>query len=439
MNRGNVMSLFCGAIAILAMGCQSGPSESTESDVDSNLKADDFIDTSPKTEQVPWNAPSELPPTVAPQRPSSPTNTAASTPNAAAGNPTTPAGTGIGTLWEDDLQKQLAKPPVTPDGKERIYMVDAMVGQVSGRPVYASQVFDAIGEEQLSRLGETLSRPEFRAQSNRLINSHLRQVVSDALILAEAERTLTENEQRRLQAMLKIELERILAKWGGGSRAQAESRLMAEKGVTVQDEIESRRQKFLVDKYLKDQLWPKVHVSREEVERYYETHPEEYNPAPAVVIQVIIVADTATADKVDAGLASGKSFADVAKEFSKVRAEQGGELPEMQLDGPLSSFKALRWTELNEQIQKMKQGEQSPRTAIGSNFGWVRVKKLQQAEGKPLKDVFLDIEKALRIRRFNALSRKYLDELLSKGSYTPTREMGASLLEVAMSRYAKTP
>ena len=239
--------------------------------------------------------------------------------------------------------------------------------------------------------------------------------------------------------MLKIELERILAKWGGGSRAQAESRLLNEKGVTVQDEVESRRQKFLVDKYLKDQLWPKVHVAREEVERYYDTHPEEYNPAPSVVIQVLIVNDKETADKADAALAEGKPFDEVVKTHGVFRAEQGGELPRMQLDGPLSSFKALRWNELNAQVQNLKEGEHSPRTALDSKFGWIRIKELQQAEGKPLKDVFLEIEKTLRIRRFNTLSRKYLDELLTKGSYTPTREMGDSLLEVAMSRYAKTP
>ena len=82
----------------------------------------------------------------------------------------------------------LPKPHVdlTVFGDMPLYTVDAMVGQVNGKPIYASTVFESIFE-QLAALGRSLPRAEFRQRAGQLIEARLGQIVTDALILGEAE------------------------------------------------------------------------------------------------------------------------------------------------------------------------------------------------------------------------------------------------------------
>src|SRR5690606_31306012 len=81
---------------------------------------------------------------------------------------------------------------------------DAMVGQVNGRAIYASQVLAPIAP-QLRSLGQSVSRAEFRRQADNLIRGELLRIITDALILGEAERDLTQQEHYGLLAMLSVE------------------------------------------------------------------------------------------------------------------------------------------------------------------------------------------------------------------------------------------
>lgn len=329
-----------------------------------------------------------------------------------------------------------ANPP-TVLGGDRGYVMDAMVGQVNGRPIYASQIFRDIGEDTLKRIGGSEPRLAFKERAAELIEAKLREKITNALILAEAERGLTDPMRAGLQNYLKIEREKILAQYGGGAPGPAEQALIAAKGHGIAEELEQRRQKALVDKFLHDKFYPKIAVHRREVERYYEDHPEEFNPNPTVTVRVIVVTGHAKADAVDKAL-QAHPFGDVAKQQSEVAAANGGTMGPFHLSRPMSQFNELKWDKLNEKVRGLKAGEWSDRTDLGSDqFGWIMLQQLQGGKSRTLKQAFLDIEGRLRAMKISRLQRHYISALFRHGNFTPVEEMGNALLDVAMVRFAK--
>jgi hypothetical protein len=88
-------------------------------------------------------------------------------------------------------------------------------------------------------------------------------------------------------------------------------------------------------------------------------------------------------------------------------------------------------------VRTLKVGEYSDRTQIAVGYGWVKLEKVVGGEGKTLADSQIEIEARLRTIKFNQLSRKYIDDLLKNGNYTPIDQMTQGLIDVAMTRYAR--
>ncbi len=312
--------------------------------------------------------------------------------------------------------------------------VDAMVGQINGRPVYASEIFEQIGEESLIRLGATTPRGEFRRQVIELLTQHLRAKVQSELILAEAESSLTPEQQIGLLGMLRTEREKILAQFFG-SEAMAQRGLQQQRGMTLDEYLEAKRQQVLVEKYLHEKLYPKIHVSRRKVERYYNMHQDEYNPEPTIAVRMIMVDAETEAAAVDTALASGAAFEQVAKEHSKRLASRGGLLPPFKTR--LTQFASLKWPQVNEAVRALSEGEHTGRIATEDGFVWVCVDEVKGAQRVSLSEVYPQIENHLRAAELDRLSRKYNAELMQKGNFTPLNEMLASLIDIAMARYAR--
>ncbi len=81
------------------------------------------------------------------------------------------------------------------------YKVAGMVGQVNGQAIYADDVFEPM-HEQLRALGQSLSRQDFRQRAEVLIRGRLDQIMTDSLILGEAQRDLSERERQGLKRIM---------------------------------------------------------------------------------------------------------------------------------------------------------------------------------------------------------------------------------------------
>lgn len=328
-------------------------------------------------------------------------------------------------------------PVETAAGDPQPLIVDAMVGQIRGKPVYADEVFRDIGTEELARLGQVHPREQFRKRAQDLIDKKLAEWLYNRLELTEAERTLTERERQGLPGMRKMQREQLIARWGGGVPALANQATRQRYGYSVEELVEQYIQANIIRYYREKTIKPKLDVHRSEVERYYRDHIEEFNPPPSVTVRVIVVRDATAADRVDEALAGGTPFAEVASQYSVFRKEDGGLLPPFPLKGSVSQFNELGWTELNEKVRTLEAGGHSDRTKIGDNFGWVMLEEVKQGEQKRLEDVFVQLERMLRNEKEKKLHRALMSELLSNGNYTPPQQMADALLRVAMVRYAK--
>ncbi len=241
--------------------------------------------------------------------------------------------------------------------------------------------------------------------------------------------------------MLREQRDDMIARYGAGSLREAEIGIQQQTGHTLEVELDLWRQKVLVERLKTKKLRPKINVTRRDVERFYNDHHAEFNPAPSVTVRVILVESPATADTVDQTLKAGTPFDQVATQHSLYRADQGGLMEPFQLRGPFDQFAELRWPELNAAVRSLKSGDHSQRQSIqlGSapGFGWVMLQDLQTGEGEALRDVFLDIENRLKNEQYYKLSQAYYNDLLTEGNFTPIESMMQRLLDIAMTRFAR--
>lgn len=88
-----------------------------------------------------------------------------------------------------------------------------------------------------------------------------------------------------------------------------------------------------VEEVLQEQVYGKVEVSAEEVERYYREHLKEYSRGPGVLLREMQTADAHKAFEAYQKLRRGQPFADVARQYAdspgvEARYFQYDELPE---------------------------------------------------------------------------------------------------------------
>jgi hypothetical protein len=314
------------------------------------------------------------------------------------------------------------------------HTVDAMVGQINGRPVYAGEVFASMNEEQLERRGATTPPSQFRRELSRELTEQLVARIQNELVIAEAEAGLTEHQQIGLLGIIKMEREKLIARFGGALALAADG-VRQQYGMSIDEFLERRRQEILLDKYLREKLWPNIHVTRRHVEHYYQVHYDEFNPPPRVTLRLITTDDAPNAEEVDAALRDGEDFAEVAGRYSTFRAADGGLI---EATSTLKGFSALRWDAVNEAVRELSPGDRSERLMLGDGYAWVYLESVDANESRSLAEAYLEIEQLLKVQRFNQLSQQYMADLMRQGNYTPLEQMRDGLLAVAMSRYAQT-
>jgi peptidyl-prolyl cis-trans isomerase SurA len=322
--------------------------------------------------------------------------------------------------------------PSDPNARPRSqnYAVDAMVGQINGKPVYASSVFEGAGTAQLRQLGRNNPPEKFRQQAAFLLGEKLREIVTNSLILAEAEASLTEQQQMGLYQALRKFRESVISE-SGGSKYLAQRRIRRLHSMSLDQYVEEHRQKILTQRYLREKLYPRVHVTRREVERYYREHHDKFNPEGTVAVAVIYTDDPDRAGKVQAALNSGTSFQAAGRRAGvKYR-------PRLEYETDLDQFDEFP-DEVDKHVRKLEVGEHTDGIATDKFHYFVKLVDVTRVGGRTLSDVYLQIEQRLRSREFDRLNRKYLQELLERGNYTPIERMMQALLKVAMNRYAAT-
>lgn len=416
-----VLALLAALLLGLLPACRTADKPQTAA-----LNPDDFVD-----------------PVLAAQRPPAPNHSHATNPppadhtNTGAANSTNQPQSTTSTDASTSNQSNTNTDPAASDdaGSEIVtpfYTVDALVGEVNGQSIYASDVLAPI-HDRLIVMGSELSPPRFQEAATQLIEYQLVQYVLNALYVGEAEGELSDRQRQFLDQLVQKEREALLRKWGRGSIAAADARLRQETGKSLEQVLAERRQAILVINYRRAKIASRINVTRKDVEREYQRRFDEFNPPATRVLRLIRVTDADDADRVDQ-LLKTESFTDVAsRPINNYKPDAAGLFSDSAQGDELFADAAV-----NLAVLALKEGEHTSRQRVGREYWWVMVEKINRPAPRPLDGALrIELRRELEQREEARLTEQFKRDLLERGNFTPMRTMRNAVLRVALSRYIK--
>ncbi len=318
--------------------------------------------------------------------------------------------------------------------------VDALVGQVAGQPVYASAILDDIDGtlRQIARQAAPQRDGQrlFEREAMPNIAGRLYNTVNQILIVNEAESRLTDRERNYLASIIPLQRGELIRRYGGGAQSVAEEAILRESGFTLEENLEQFRDEQLVRRYLVQQVRPLIDVSRRDLERYYNDHPELFSPDPRWVLRRICVEDEALAGTVRSRLEGGEDFVAIAAEDLNVDLSPEGLWSGGEAVGP----EVFNFAPLNEAYASLEAGAWSgpimqERENRATRYWFIRVEEIVGGESRSLDEAQREIFQVLFEDQRVALERRYQARLFSEGSYTSLSDMAEDIMDVAIARY----
>jgi hypothetical protein len=315
-------------------------------------------------------------------------------------------------------------------------IVDSLVGQVNGRPIFADEFLEPI-EDRLLQAAEQTTGPQRDAAFKMIVNAWLRDVVIDALILSEAQASLSIDQQRGLFAFLR-DLQEEKIRRSGGSRAQAERALESQGEPRLDEYLQDQKNLLIVDQLRRRRIEPRVIVSWRDIEREYQRRWEEFNPPATVTLARIRLHTESQAElvsQVTARLAGGEPFAEVAEELG---FPDGGVWTTFKTgEGGITDIDATE--DIKAALADLSAGETSPPFALGSATLWLHVVSVERPRMRDIYDPNVQrvLASEVRRRRSKEVWNQYIDTLLERGIYDELNEMAEELHRIALLRYGR--
>lgn len=328
--------------------------------------------------------------------------------------------------------------PVNPSASaaSQPVVIDAMVGQVNGKPIYASRFLAPLDARLRARRVELRNNAAWQRAAAEIIARQLMDKIRDELFLAEARAELTPEQRAGLFAFLD-QVRDTLASTYGGSREEAQERLLAKEGESFEGKVESEKNRALIASIVRRYIIPRVNVSWRDVTRQYERDYGVYNPQAVASIRMIAVdqKDGAGVDAMRAALSSGTAFAEAAELPANVFPRGAEGVVGVKFDGEMSGARLFESETLNAQAQRLSLGSTVGPFDHQGRVMWMHLESVTREPGLPLEEVQLKIAEALRAARFQDEADRFLKRLQERASFTSVGEMTERLLVIAVERY----
>jgi len=316
-------------------------------------------------------------------------------------------------------------------------IVEAVIGQVSGRPIFADALL-APRADQLVQEAQKARPGEFPNIAARIVSGRLNELVLEELFLAEAEASLTTQQQQGLLAFLRQFREKTVAE-SLGIVSERQRELQQERGMTVDQYVDLRRNEVLIQKLLYEKVEPRVIVSWKDVEREYERRKSEFNPPANVTLMILRLSNASQKEQIDqlkTCLEAGQSF-DATMTAMKLEPRTFGPVP-MNSDD-------VSDIDINEAYKAPLKGLREGQTTAGFEIKeasrdetvWIHVQKIDQPPGRSLYDVQRQLIAELYKKRRDEQRERYIKSLFDRGIYSQLDEMNRRALMVALMRYGR--
>jgi len=337
-----------------------------------------------------------------------------------------------------------ATTPSNPSNPADAVVVDEMVGQINGEPIYAEEFFrDMDARLRMESTQKSLKQwiKDVREAVERKMLDRLR----DELYLAEFRSTMTPEMKVGVQYFLQ-NLRQNLESVAGGSSEQANQTILEAEGITLNEKVKDTAQQQFVREQMRKAIANRVYITSRDIETYYDQNYEKFHP-PAIAIFAVIrvpLTDSGRIKRVESRIASGDEFAAIAAAESEFNREPKNPEQKNQHRVVLQSdtfeeeeFWAI--PELNTATKQLTVGATSSRIEVRGSAWWISLLAIERPPGRSLYDVQLEIEQILRNERWRNEEMRYLSRLMAKSNISDMETMIYRLVDYAAVRYYVKP
>lgn len=316
----------------------------------------------------------------------------------------------------------------------RAWPVDALVGQINGRPVFANRFFEP-EEDRLRNAAAMQDRAEGRRVFVEIVRRSFKQLVDSELVVAEAESRLSPEQQQGLLGWLRSIQEETIAQ-RGGTRASAEASLEVEEAKTLEQFMQMRRDYALASRLLNERVDPRVIVSWRDIVQEYERRRPEFNPRASVRIGRIRLGVQSDAERialVRQRVEEGRGFAEIAEEL---KLPEGGFWNSFEL--PAEGIAGLDLSDtVKERLAGLEPGRPSRPIEARDFISWLAIIEIQQPPARSIYDreVQLQLRAELEARRRIIERERYIGTLRSRWVSDDIGAMERRLIDIALERY----
>ncbi|MGA1267210.1 MAG: hypothetical protein ACO32J_08535 [Phycisphaerales bacterium] len=316
--------------------------------------------------------------------------------------------------------------------------VDALVGQINGKPLYAAE-FLATREERIRRVVAGSDRAAAYRELLRILDEAFEQFVNNQLVISEAEGAIPDEAKEGLLAWMRQLQEQEIAT-RGGTRSEAQRSIEEEfPGTTIEEFIQRQKNEILAADLMRRRIRPRAIVSWRDVERLYMKDYERYNPLPTLRVGriAVLATDSAKVQQVKDAFAAGKGFAEVAAEL---QLPDGGLWRDIKLGpGGIDGVPDLV-DDMKLRLKGLREGAVDGPVEQRSLITWMTLLPGQQAPAVSIFDPMLQLRlrKQLEGERFGMEQYRYLQGLRSRWIAEDLSQMKARLIQFALERYWRT-
>jgi hypothetical protein len=351
-------------------------------------------------------------------------------------------------------------------------LVDVKIGDVNGKPVYASKFLEPMGDhlraeaEEYKKQGfvKLPGQPpmSWREAAREEINRSLNTFIEDELLRAEAMAGFTPEQKQGFFAFMQG-LSDNMQSQNLGSRSAASQRLAQKNGMTMEDWLRAKEEENLVGFQLNQKIEKRINVTWRDIRQAYQKLQEQVDALPISFHRIEIKQDN------EAGIAEctkdlaapNANFVELAKKpYNTYNREKAG-LDEIKVTGdparfvyyglpalndaaravkpgtfvgPIKRTGMVVWLYRNDRSQPAKYGEfelRLDKTMRGLHIDLREDRGLPPLEG----DFQLLIDNGLHAIKITEEKQKYIERLKAKSTMTSVEEMSSRLLAIAEERY----
>ncbi|MGI9013309.1 MAG: hypothetical protein ACR2GY_03575 [Phycisphaerales bacterium] len=321
-------------------------------------------------------------------------------------------------------------------------VADSLVGQINGRPIFANSFFAPI-DARLRTFREQLTSLEFDQALMEAIGVRLQELVQSELLLSTAQSRLTDEQQQGLFRWLQEQQDRIEAS-GGGTRESAQAQLRDEFGgdVTIEDLVDDRKKRMLVQMIYEQEIAPRISVSWRDIERRYQQKYAEFNPPGRARIERIWIDRDQSPQQVDAiqqRIDNGESFSALVEELGTLASSNWYNVPAGGL-GASEDFIELFRTQLAElELGQTTQPFELTMSNGSTRIVWLHIAELDSPPGRSIyePEVQLALRAELEREQRRVEESRYFREHLAEDILTDVNALGERLFAIGQKRYRR--